>query len=245
MSEIKGEKFIHFHIPKTAGTSVRASFVRHYGAEAVGFLRPDDQLVRASDLPFKVEQADKGRRLTRNLRILYIYTKGISLINRISADAAFDLSSMERVGIDVAVGHFTPGHITEPIAHIPRTTILRDPLSRTWSHYAHWRDSRGTTWWHEGSLPYSEGVSFEDFALDPSLANYQSGRMGNLGFNVIGVSSNIPGFFEEIGLGRDAYLPVLNPGRYKETPPMDPGFVRDFEEANRADYELFAAAGGQ
>lgn len=239
MSEIIETTFIHFHIPKTAGTSLRAIFIKRLGEENVAFMMPDRKLVRTSDLPFKTEELDKARRTARETGQLISFSARINAINKEKAYGSFVLSELEAQGIKLAIGHFVHSDIVKTIDHLPRTTVIRDPLERTWSHYSHWKEAQGTMWWHEGEIAYSDQVAFETFAMDPRLANYQTKRLGSLNFKAVGITDKLPEFLEEIGLDLGSGIPTLNPGRYHQVPVFDSGFLEDFKELNAEDYKLY------
>jgi len=242
LGEAITQPFIHFHIPKTAGTSLRAVFIDQFGAERVAFLLPDRSLVQTSDLPFKTESLDRIRRIARGAGLLNLYSAGVGAINRRRLTKTFSLSAIEQQDIALATGHFTHTDIVDgDVEHLPRTTILRQPLERTWSHYGHWREAKGAMWWHKGGVTYTDDTSFETFALDPQLANYQSLCLGNLSFAAVGVSTNLPAFFEKLGIQPPRAIPVLNPGR-TNMPTFDPGFIRDFEALHAEDYARYEAA---
>lgn len=242
MSEAISRPFIHFHLPKTAGTSLRATFIKSLGAENVAFMMPDRRLVRTSDLPFETEQLDTARRAAREAGRLSLFSAEVNAINREKVTNTFPLSEMVTRGVALATGHFVHTDVPETFAGMPRTTIVRDPLARMWSHYAHWREARGTMWWHTGSVPYADDTRFEDFATDPTLANYQAGRLGDLDYAVVGATDNLPAFLTSVGLDATNHIPTLNPGNYRQSPDFDPGFVRDFTTMNTADYELYETA---
>jgi hypothetical protein len=185
------------------------------------------------------ERLDRARRVARSIGLLNLYSAGVHHLNKRNTAETFGLSNLEAQNIQVATGHFTYEDIAEGVTGFPRTTVLRDPLARARSHYAHWQEARGNMWWHDGSVPYGDKVSFEDFATDLAIANYQTKRMGGLGFAIIGTSDNLPGFFEEIGIDLERTIPRLNPGKYRDVPNLDPGFMRDFTELNAADYVLY------
>jgi hypothetical protein len=179
--------------------------------------------------------------MARSVGMLNVYSAVLGRINRKTITNPFDLSTLESQNIQVATGHFKPEDITEGVSHLSRTTILRDPLARARSHYAHWQEAKGNMWWHSGEVPYSDDVTFETFATDPALANYQTKYLGNLSFTAVGTTADLPGFFRGIGLDQEASIPTLNPGKHRETSSFDPGFVRDFTELNAADYALYEA----
>lgn len=240
MSHTTTKPRIHFHIPKTAGTSLRDVLVKHYSPEHVAFLMPTRRLIKTSDLPFDVTHLDMARRAARRVGLLKPFSAAIRRINR--DRAGFSLTELEEHDIQLAIGHFMSSDITEPVADIPRTSVVREPLARMRSHFSHWQEAKGSMWWHKGTIPYGEGVAFEDFATDPALANYQAGCLGGLTFEAIGVADNLPAFLESQGIEPDTPVPTLNPGkRYPRATP-DPGFMRDFAELHAADYELYETA---
>jgi hypothetical protein len=234
--------FIHFHIPKTAGTSLRATFINGLGADKVAFLMYERNVVRASELPFDTEELDKARRQARETGQLSQFSARIDAMNRGKVYDAFPLSEIGKKGIELATGHFVPTDITEVISGVTRTTVLREPLERAWSHYFHWKEAKGSMWWHDGDVSFSDDVTFERFVTDPKLMNYHARYLGDLGYAAIGVTNNIPAFLEEIGLEPDLRVPSLNSGRYKEMPTFDSGFLRDFKEMNAVDYEMYEEA---
>lgn len=234
--------FIHVHIPKTAGTSLRATFIKNFGPEKVAYLMPEGHLLRTSDLPFESEQLDKARRIARMFGLLHVYSSGLRIINKKLIPQGFDFASLLQQDISVVTGHFESADIPESLLHLPRTTVIREPLARMWSHYTHWREARGNMWWHKGSVPFDKNTQFETFALDPELANYQSSRLGDLGFVAMGTTANLADFFEQIGVDPATRVPSLNPGRYKMPAGFNPGFLQQFDELHSADYALYDKA---
>ena len=126
--------------------------------------------------------------------------------------------------------------------HLPRTTVIQRPLARALSHCGHWREAKGSMWWHDGAVTYSEDVSFETFASDPMIVNYQSRQLGDLSFQTIGVVGKLTGFLEDIGLDASVTVPYLNTSLGHEMPSIDHGFMYEFVEMNTKDYELFTTA---
>jgi hypothetical protein len=234
--------FIHFHIPKTAGTSLRAVLIEEFEPQNVSFMMPNRQFVRASELPFGTEELDKKRRVARAVGQLNAFSEEVRVINKQRAYNFFALDDLNALNIQVATGHLTQADITNTVAHLPRTTVLQDPLTRAFSHYGHWRDARGTMWWHNGTVPFGDDVSFETFASDPMIMNYQARQLGGLTFRAVGVVDKLPEFLEEVGLNTDITVPHLNSGISDEAPRIDRGFIREFVDINREDYELYTVA---
>ncbi|MGC1176837.1 MAG: hypothetical protein WA843_02100 [Candidatus Saccharimonadales bacterium] len=235
--------FIHFHIPKTAGTSLRAVLIDEFGPQSVSFMMPNRQFVRASELPFETEELDKKRRAARAMGQLNAFSEEIRAVNRQREYSFFGLDDLSHQGIRVATGHLMPVDITDTVAHLSRTTVVQDPLIRALSHYEHWREASGTMWWHDGTVPYADDVSFEAFASDPMITNYQTRQLGSLTFRAMGVVDKLTEFLEEIGLDPGLTVPHLNPNANNETPSMDKAFVKEFIDMNSKDYELYTAAG--
>lgn len=234
--------FIHFHIPKTAGTSLRMSMIQGFSSEGVAFMLPDRTLVRTSDLPFKTDELDKARWEARNAGKLNEFSEHIRKINSAKLSRCFELAELEASGSFVATGHFTHADISETVAHLPRTTILRNPLERMWSHYSHWKEAKGRMWWHLSDIDYTEHVRFEEFAVDHALQNYQAKCLGSLAFEVVGITEKLPEFLGEIGLTVSGEIPVLNPGVQGKLPEFNIEFVEEFRQLHALDYELYEAA---
>jgi hypothetical protein len=239
MKQVTRSSFVHIHIPKTAGTSLRAVFIGEFGPENVGFMMPNRQFVRASELPFKTEELDKRRRAARVMGRLPAFSETIRTVNQQQDYNFFTLSALSAQNIRVATGHLVPTDISDKAAALPLTTIVRDPLERAVSHYRHWQEARGEMWWHDGSLPYADDVSFEVFANDPALVNYQTRWLGNLAFCAVGTTEKMPEFLEEIGLRSRIPIPRLNLRIGEAALAIDKGFTREFIELNSQDYELY------
>jgi hypothetical protein len=236
------QPFIHLHIPKTAGTSLRAAYITAFGAERVAFMLPERTLVKTSVLPFKTEQLDELRRVAREQHFLPQFSTMVQRINKNQYYDAFKLEAVVEHDVSVATGHIKHTDITDSVAQLDVTTVVRDPLERIWSHYAHWQEAQGTMWWHDGSIGYSDSVTFEKFASDPLMTNYQSAYLGSLACAVIGIADALPQFMEQVGVGNTPAIPQLNTGSYRSMPKLDVGFIRDFTENNRVDYELYQQA---
>ena len=205
-------------------------------------MMPNRQFVRASELPFSTEELDKKRRAARAVGQLNNFSEKVRAVNEQQDYNLFGIDDLPVQGIKVATGHLVQADITTAVAHLPRTTVVQDPLNRTLSHYRHWREARGMMWWHDGSVPYDDNVSFETFASDPMITNYQARQLGDLAMHTIGVVDKLTEFLEEIGLKPGVTVPYLNTRIGSETLPLDNGFVREFVEINNKDYELYAAA---
>ena len=234
--------FIHLHIPKTAGTSLRASYIEAFGAEHVAFMLPEREFVKTSELPFGTEELDLLRRTAREQHLLPQFSTMVQRMNQNRYYRTFPLGDIETEDVVVATGHIRHGDISSSVAHLAVTTVVREPLERAWSHYVHWKEASGSMWWHDGSMSFSEDVGFETFALDPALQNYQAAYLGKLACHTIGTADNLEAFLEHIGAARTPNIPRLNSGLYPEIPVFDLGFLRAFAEYHSQDYELYESA---
>jgi len=232
---------VYFHIPKTAGTSLRAAFVENLGADRVAFRLSDGSMIRMSDMRFDIEALDKARRLARSLGMLKPFSSVIRSIDGSSSASTFSLAQLREHSIHLATGHFTAEDIDSGSEAFPRTTLVRDPLLRMWSHYRHWQEAKGTMHWHRGSVPYTRKATFQEFSLDPLMHNYQASCLGGLDFEVIGNSYDLGGFLDKLGFG-STDIPILNPGKHNGMPHLDAGFIREFEDCNQLDYNLYYRA---
>jgi len=220
MGETISKPFINLHIPKTAGTSMRAALIDDFGADRVAFMMFERQAVRASELPFGVEEMDIERRAARDAGQLATFSARMSEANRTIDYDAFSLSEIRSRDVDVATGHFNHKDITQDIMDVPLVTILRDPLERAWSHFSQWREAKGSIWWHSSDVIYSDDVSFEEFVTDQKLVNYQSQWLGELSISVTGVTTNLSEFLEQVGVRPDTRIPLLNPGMHRGVPSL-------------------------
>ena len=240
MTERVRQPFVHVHIPKTAGTSLRAAFIKGFGAERVAFMMPERSFVKTSELVFDTEELDQLRRIARKRQTLPQFSIMVQRMNKDQYYSTFGLEDILNQNISVATGHIRHTDLVSSASALDHTTVVRDPLQRAWSHYVHWREARGSMWWHDGTVPYSDEVSFEAFVNDPALANYQSNYLGKLACAEIGSANKLDQFIARLGLNGSVTVPKLNTGLYEALPNFDSAFIRNFTELNRADYELFA-----
>jgi hypothetical protein len=96
-------------------------------------------------------------------------------------------------------------------------------------------------WWHDGTVPYADSVSFACFVADPQMQNYQTRCLGGLTFDIIGRTDMMPYYLEAMGADPSQAVMRLNPGK-ASMPTLDPGLVRDFMATNVADCTLFESA---
>jgi len=242
MADVLTEPFIHIHIPKTAGTSLRASYIQAFGASRVAFLLPGQKLVKTSELPFGTEELDVLRRTAREQHLLPQFSTMVQRMNQIKYYETFELADIVDREIAVATGHIRHTQVPDAVAHLAVTTVVRNPLERAWSHYSHWQEAAGTMWWHDGSIPFSEDVTFESFAFDPALQNYQANYLGSIACATVGIASNLELFMERVGIAQVPKVLQLNGGLYENLPHFDPGFVHEFEAFHAADYDLYQEA---
>lgn len=238
------EQLIHLHIPKTAGTSLRRALVDtygpnnvyHYDPEGGGFVRSNLRLTASErSLIDHIKSNVYARRTFRVVKPLFRIVR--------AGEKALTASPENVVAHDFKAlsGHFTGNDLLRwNVPQAPTVTTVRDPLERVWSQYRHWLRSEGLAF-SRPEAPFDPATRFEDYAMQPHLANYQHRRIGSWPIQFAATTDSLPQLIEGLGLTPDG-TPRLNVGQSLEMPLLDRGFVRDFEEANTKDYELFAVS---
>ncbi len=239
-------KLIHLHIAKTAGTSIRRLFVDEFGASGVMYydhllnkaIRSSHR-VTASERPAldQVKQVVHRRRLHSYVRPLFI---GVKKLEGFAAVDPAKLAAMD--SFDAFTGHFNARDVERwGLADQTVVSVIREPLQRTWSNYNQWQRTHAIGGGKEWEERFSRGQSFEDFALDPSMQNFQTRQLGNLPLRALGIQEALPEFLEEIGLNVPVNLPHLNVHTGAAMPNLSPSFMNEFATLNTEDYALYAA----
>jgi hypothetical protein len=237
---------IYVHVPKAGGTSLRRSVFEHYGARRVyiyskdppTFVRGDDYQawhVLPEDARYAVVRKTVDMlpgALVRGLLELGALRYGVSQHKALSKAAAI-------------IGHFPVNAFTDVLPEdARRLTIVRDPLTRMASHYRYLQQLKGLKTgprnWMEGQDPE---LAFYDFALSEPVQNFQTQYTGTevSHFAVVGITEKLGSFLVAAGLSMDPrQAPHINKtaGEPLATP-MDPGFLRDFQEFHSQDYLFY------
>lgn len=149
-------------------------------------------------------------------------------------------------------GHFNADKFDTQIQNPFRTIIFREPLERTISHFRYWEKSKGILN-HRINIPYDQGISFRDFALNQQLVNFQSKSLGGMSigdFDVVGITENMNSFVSDFLKKRGILeYPIeirkLNESSVKnkrEGLGIDPTFIHKFTIFNAQDYECWEKA---
>jgi hypothetical protein len=241
-------KIVDVHIEKTAGRSKRQLFIDLFGADRV--LHYDcstDQLLYADQRFLYTEKPlhETIQNLASNKLLFPFIKTGYLALKNLEKSRGFEPEKIND-NYDVITGHLTGDRFAGIIApeSARYTSVLRNPLDRTYSHYQHWVRSRGLARFR--FMPkYRPDIVFEDFALSPELHNYQTTALGvdPARFAVIGLSHKLSEYFEELGVPRDTtVIPHINISTYQRAVSLDRGFISDFEQLNQSDYELYQDA---
>lgn len=250
MSEHLSKPDVYVHVPKAAGTSLYSALVDRHGlTDTYTYDDRSDKLYRADRRLIRRESpqfvAIEG--LIKAVPPAIIRT-GMRLweLRATSEDKAFERAS-------AIIGHFAVDRFDD-VAGAERAryaTVVREPLDRMISHYRFLQQQRGydsrLRGWMRGQNP---DLSFSDFALDPSVHNFQTRYTGAdpKRYELLGTVERFPAFLTAAGLveADDATVPYHNKttwtGRPSEPLLNDPGFQRDFQVTHAADYEFYQAA---
>src|SRR5581483_287229 len=143
----------------------------------------------------------------------------------------------------VICGHFMGGRFEEilPPEAASYISVVRNPLDRRMAHFRHWQRTHGRANFRLG-LPYKPDVDFQHFAFLPELQNYQATtlQIDPERYRCIGTLEHFPEFLEELGCTPNTNK-TPHIGKTNRTSPiaLPQGFVSQFEDFHRADYELY------
>lgn len=235
---------VHVHIEKTAGTTLKSAYNRTYNADTVWGYSASEQRYRSLGKKFfniesKWQQGLRARLFRDTPRIARF---GQTVLNALPSHKALTLKEVSAVA-NVIIGHFTFDQVSpvmDPTLH-PYRTIVRHPLDRMRSHYNFLRQRSVPRDRMRVAALGVEGVGFEDFALQPSVQNYQRQATGNslAPYALVGVVDYLDHFLVEAGLqAQGDTAPVINKGARHEQS-LSTAFVNEFEAFHAADYILY------
>lgn len=168
-------KHLSVHIEKTAGTSLLALYEEMHGPKNVLNYYPDtDTVQRCSDvtLPRTGKLVQILKIMLAKTPLLPLVTK-FNVINSLHSENKFAVEQFSPDSYNVIHGHFTANRFDNLFDHPFITVVFRDPLQRMVSHYLHWKRNHGHMIFRM-PIPYDAKMNFSDFALLPSLKNYQT-----------------------------------------------------------------------
>ena len=238
---------MYVQVPRTAGTSLRNAVIEHHGESNVYVYAMIPQILLRGDR--QVYRQDKPSHNVWHRRL-----KRIPGVQPLVMGARKKLATPEETAFREAkalIGHFTIDTFEDKIPEgvAPRLrTVVRDPLKRMLSHYAvvqrHGnREAQPRNWFygHDPELP------FADFALSEPVQNFQTQYTGSdpSKFELLGTTENLPHFLARAALlAPQEAIPHMNASKRPvvNTVVNDKGFLRDFEEFHRQDYEFHSVA---
>lgn len=237
------EKYVHIHIPKTGGTSLRALFMSAYGANnTLQWVEPLNGFVRTSELRIDPVKADRLRNIAKSLGIFGFIKRHVQTADNLRSVESIKLDDLSNIDFKVATGHVKTTQITASDTGLPITAIVREPLDRAWSHYRYWQSSPHTIVWHPPEINDKANTPFEEFALHPAVSNFQALWLGTHPVMTLGTLETLPDFLEQVGIDTAASIPRLNAGKPASLPHVGSSFRHEFENTHKLDYELYEAA---
>lgn len=254
-------RIVSVHIEKTAGTSVQDFLESTLGKDKVLVYNPlDDTVSRAVDL--KVQRTHPAHDLLRlgitRTPLAYIVNRAYLLLSyNVLKSKAIQIAEMPD-DFSAIHGHFVADRFDRQIANPISVIVIRDPLERMRSQYAHWRRTKGATQWRV-RVPFSQHLSFEDYAFLPELRNYQTQALADktLGdFAVVGVADDLDTYIGRMidCMQREGLMPAnknktfktkwLNrsPGVERSAQEYSCEFLRRFYDLHEEDFKLYESA---
>jgi hypothetical protein len=173
---------VHVHVEKTAGTTLKSAYINAYGGDRVWGYSASEQAYRALGKKLFAIDSDWQQSLRAQIfrNTPRLARLGQLALNALPSHQALTLEQVQEVA-SVIIGHFTFDGMSQAIdpGQSAYRAVLRDPLDRMRSHYS---------FLLQRSVPKSrmriaaldaENMSFEEFALQPSVQNFQSQAIGD------------------------------------------------------------------
>lgn len=195
------QKHISLHIEKNGGTSLTKYYMDSFGPGNVLIYNPvDDDVTRSYE--------------SANIRTKAIFeqVKQLTVVKPFLPYISFLLINYRKVNVKsiptndlpndfvVIHGHFLADKFDKQIPDALKTVVIRHPLNRMLSHYAHWKRTKGVPLFRK-NIPYSNEVTFDDFAFNDVFQNYQTQALAgkNLpNFSIVGVTEHLDKFCRQI-----------------------------------------------
>lgn len=255
------EKLLSVHIEKAGGTSLEDFYKNLYGPERVLIYNPKtDTVTRSSSI-----KVPRSHPLVSEANSRLGKYKAYLLVQKVYSTMTHQWQNKGQIPLDklpddfaILHGHFAANkfdrHLNSPL----KMVVLREPLSRMWSQYGHWKRVEGNVDWRV-TVPYDPSLTFEQYALLPQLRNYQSQALSGEpleSFCVVGTTDNI-GLFTQGVVNLSVTVGLVGPnqiqhlGRLKrlnESPrrtdkeDTNPRFRIKFREFHCDDYKLYEKA---
>jgi hypothetical protein len=221
-------KFVFLHIPKTAGTSLKAALDRRVGKTNIyaDYLRPFAEPAYLRNTKAAWHAA------THTLPAEpYIYGHFVNL------------KYLQ-----------WRGYGFRPYPHVRYATFVREPLERAVSHFVHWKNfpQPKHAMWHVFNR---EQWTIEKFLLSPYFANFHAQYMYGMHptqYAAIGVLERMD---ESMALYADRFpefvdldLPQLRVSPHNKpevVADLDPAVIALFRRMNATDYRIYVAANAQ
>jgi len=242
------------HIEKTAGTSLQEWFEQVFGARFVYLYHPDSMTLRLAGskllpgLSRTNSLVDASKRIFTGTPILPFATKIYSKYKQYQKPVTID-KVMEHA---VVHGHFLATQFDSFFPRAPKVVVLRNPLDRMYSQYAHWKRAEGMVDYRV-KIPYRSDLQFEEFALLPQLTNFQTTALDGCSlrdFVAVGTTEHMDVFLNALWLfltsngfvvsGPVPRLKSLNTSVRKVSEvPVNEQFRKKFQLVHSDDYSLW------
>ena len=188
------EKHVSVHIEKTAGTSLTRFYMDLYGAQNVLIYNPvTDTVARSNEVAtIRTKPIFEWIKQLAIMRPFLPYISSLLIQLREKTATNYPADNLPD-DFTVIHGHFLSTRFDGQIDDSLPTIVLRDPLDRMISHYAHWKRTKGVPLFRH-NIPYSDNVIFKEFAFREEFQNYETQALDGKdlqSFDVVGTTEHI------------------------------------------------------
>ncbi len=253
------ENFVYLvqHIEKTGGSSLQRDFlVPAFGYNHIYNFDPKSNSFRIPEKPPHVKYPALAR--FRQLLSKSFLEPILRIVSKEFTRPNEQRLSWEQVNVAekplLIRGHYAMNHVRS-IRHNFATVVLRDPRARMISQYMHYFRLKGKTRWRV-EMPYDEicPITFEEYALDERMLNYQAQAIcaKNLdAYDFVGITPDLATLTSAIIYSLDLQTTpqtvgvVNNAPANQRQPVLTPEFMSKFQAAHATDYALYEEAVGR
>lgn len=245
---------LSIHIERTGGTSLLGELEAFYGPERILiYSASKDKLMRMSDIPVSPanESLSKIKAFIERTKFLsFIYQLYMTVLRK--SDDVFTWYDPENIpnDVDAIQGHFSPDRFSQLLPTAFTSVVLRDPLERMISQFLHWQRAGGDMGFRV-AIPYDPEMTFEEYAFQEELINFQTRALGSLAiddFDLVGITPRLDRFVAKIiGKPHQEEFQSTQVNYMGQKPKhkelgITPALIKKFKKVNAEDYKNYQRA---